>query len=576
MKNYSIIYLLIALLFAACKKDVVEFIPDEVETPAAVYVMTDLGGMITDEEQTPLANVTIQISTRNGLVETATDENGIFLIRDIEVQKDRLYVKAFSEGFFVGSKTIEVAGNAIENIEIRLLQKQLNYEFDSNIGGVITTNDGARVTFGPNVIADSNGNPYNGNVLVAMRWLNPTSADIFQIMPGNLIGEDSLGRAHVMATAGMIGVELFSNNFEKLNILEGQTATLEFPVPSSIANKVPSEIPLWSFDENKGVWILEGTAQYADNQYTATVSHFSFWNCDAIFPLINGQGKVVDANGNPIANALVKISIGGLNTRSGWTNSEGVFSGKLPANETIEIAVCDACGDPLGSATTITTSDMDLTIPDITVNGALNVTQIFGMVVDCEEAPVANGYVSITSGSIAQHVFLDGNGQFDNTFLFCDESELKLIAVDIDNEKTSPENIFQIAPMIDADTIEACDEFAEFISFTLDGGGTNTLYADPISVTGGFTLSEGLEFYYFPEGFSFAASNPDMEVNQSYPVTFMMIPGISDIVDYQVEVVLTELGNQGELMEGTFMGTFGDNTGAAHTINGSFKIIRDF
>lgn len=573
MKNYSIIYLVIVLLFAACKKDIDVFTPIKVDAPLAVFVMTDLGGKITNENNTPLANVAIEINTKNGLVTTTTDENGIFLTKDIEVRQDRLYVKAFSEGFFDGSKTIEVAGNAIENIEIKLLAKDFIGIINSNVGGVVETEGGAKVTFAPNTIMDSNGNLFNGNVQVAARWLNPASADIFHIMPGNLIGEDSLGREFVMATAGMMAVELFSDNFEKLNILEGKTAELQFPIPSTLSNVVPTDIPLWSFDETNGIWILEGEAQLINNQYIASVSHFSFWNCDALFPLINGQGKIVDTDGNAVANALVKITINGLNARSGWTNSEGVFSGKLPANATIEIAVCDACGDSIGNSTTVSTSDVDLTIPDITVNQTSTMTNIFGSVVDCEDLPVTNGYVSVTSGTIGQHVFLDDNGAFNNTFLYCDDSELSIVAVDIDNEKASPAAIFTIEPMIDAGVIEACDELEVFIAFNLDG--EDYLYADPINLTG-YLSADGLGLTDVSQGFSLFAAVSDITVDEMYQISFMMISGISQIVEYQISIELSELGNAGELMIGTFNGTFSDDTGAVHSIDGSFKVIRDF
>ena len=574
MKNYSIIILTIALLFAACKKDIDEFIPDPVPTPNAVYVMTDLGGKIMDENNTPLANIAIEINAKNGIVSAMTDENGIFLTRNIEVRQDRLYIKAMMNGFFDGSKTISVKGNAIENVEIKLLQKEFNHEFNSTVGGTITTNDGAKITFSSNTISDSNGNPYSGNVRIAARWLNPASADIFHIMPGNLVGEDSLGRAHVMATAGMMAVELLSDNFEKLNLLNGKTAELQFPVPTTLSNVVPSKIPLWSFDENKGIWILEGEAQLINNQYVATVTHFSFWNCDALFPVINGQGKVVDVNGNTVANALVKIEVNGLNTRSGWTNSEGIFSGKLPANETLEISVCDACGDPLGGSTTITTSDTDLTIADITVPTSSTVTNISGSVVDCDDMPVTNGYVSITSNTIGQYVFLDANGQFNNTFLYCDETLLNLVAIDIDNEKASSGDTFLIAPVIDPGIIKACDELPEFIIFYLDG--VEYAYINPIDVTGNFTLSEGLQLFNFPQGFSFFAGNADMQVGQSYPVSFLMLPGINGISEYMVDVQLSVLGVPGEAMIGSFGGTFLDNGGNEHSIDGTFKVIRDF
>ena len=291
MKNCHFLFIIIALLFAACKKDVDEFIPNPTPGVEINYIITNIGGKITDENNQPLAFVTIEVNGRNNIINTTTDENGIFLVRNIEVRKDRLYIKAQSEGFFDGSKTISVQENTIETIEIKLLEKGFNGEFNSDVGGEITTNDGAKVTFAPNTIGDSNGNPYSGSVHIAARWLNPTSADIFSIMPGNLIGEDSEGFEYVLATAGMMAVELWSPDNEKLNLLDGKTAELRFPIPSALSNVAPSKIPLWSFDEIQGIWVLEGEALRSGETYIATVTHFSFWNCDALFSVVNGTGN---------------------------------------------------------------------------------------------------------------------------------------------------------------------------------------------------------------------------------------------------------------------------------------------
>ena len=78
-----------------------------------------------------------------------------------------------------------------------------------------------------------------------------------------------------------------------------------------------------------------------------------------------------------------------------------------------------------------------------------------------------------------------------------------------------------------------------------------------------------------PEGFSLFAETTDPTVNTPIPVNFMMISSVGNIIDYQVNLNLSSYGDSGELMEGTIIGTFGDDTGATHTIDGSFKVIRD-
>ena len=67
-----------------------------------------------------------------------------------------------------------------------------------------------------------------------------------------------------------------------------------------------------------------------------------------------------------------------------------------------------------------------------------------------------------------------------------------------------------------------------------------------------------------------------MQVGQSYPVSFLMLPGINGISEYMVDVQLSVLGVPGEAMIGSFGGTFLDNGGNEHSIDGTFKVIRDF
>jgi len=148
-------------------------------------------------------------------------------------------------------------------------------------GGTIETNDGAKVTFGSNTIIDSNGNLYNGSVSVYAHWYDPTSEDLSLTMPGDLRATDALGNEVQLATFGMLAVELETPDGQPLNISEGNTAELTFPL-EELADGAPNEIPLWYLDEESGIWKEEGQATKVGNTYVGEVSHFSFWNCDGL------------------------------------------------------------------------------------------------------------------------------------------------------------------------------------------------------------------------------------------------------------------------------------------------------
>jgi len=55
-----------------------------------------------------------------------------------------------------------------------------------------------------------------------------------------------------------------------------------------------------------------------------------------------------------------------------------------------------------------------------------------------------------------------------------------------------------------------------------------------------------------------------------------MINSLGNLLNYQVDLTLTSFGNPGELMEGIISGSFDEDNGTTHSIDGSFKVIRDF
>ena len=119
-------------------------------------------------------------------------------------------------------------------------------------------NGGGTIVFAPNTIQKSDGTPYTGTVKVAAKWLDPSDPSTMAKMPGNLFGVNSRSEEVVLGTYGMIAVELESEAGESLNILSGNTAKVTTPVRTSMLNNAPNEIPLWSYNEEYGVWVEEG------------------------------------------------------------------------------------------------------------------------------------------------------------------------------------------------------------------------------------------------------------------------------------------------------------------------------
>ncbi|HML59186.1 MAG TPA: hypothetical protein PKA85_12505, partial [Ferruginibacter sp.] len=128
---------------------------------------------------------------------------------------------------------------------------------------------------------------------------------------------------------------------EKLQIANGKKSKLTFPLPATMSGSAPASIPLWYFDEDKGLWVEEGAATRVGNTYEGEVSHFSYWNCDIPANFVHFNVTVIDANGNPVPMAHVRIrsQSNPYNTRVGYTDSTGYTSGYIPANSDLVIEV---------------------------------------------------------------------------------------------------------------------------------------------------------------------------------------------------------------------------------------------
>jgi hypothetical protein len=240
---------------------------------------------------------------------------------------------------------------------------------------------------------------------------------------------------------------------------------------------------LWSLDDTTGLWKEEGTATRQGDEYVGSVSHFSFWNCDAPFAITQFTLTVKTQQGQPLANAEVVISSGTSDTTSisgsGITNAEGVVHGSIPANRSLQLKIYDKCHNLLhtkniGSLTTTT----DLGV--ITVNAAPVQVTFSGTVTNCTNAPLANGYVTLELEGIYYNIPVSG-GSFSKTFTRCSNAPVTatITPFDMVNNVSGPSvSVAVSGSTINAGKLSACGTAMDaYIKYTM--GGVDYLLAPP-------------------------------------------------------------------------------------------------
>jgi hypothetical protein len=307
-----------------------------------------------------------------------------------------------------------------------------------------------------------------------MTWIDPSASNLADIVMGDLRGVTTAGQERGLETYGMIGVELTSPSGQPLNVAAGKKADLTFPIPASLSGTAPATIDLWHFNESRARWMQEGTATRSGNMYQAQVSHFSFWNCDAPFPLIDLCMTLQSATGNqPLNNVAVTIRRPNNSSGYGRTDSSGQLCGKVPKNEALILSVLDQCGTVVYTRNIGPfTANTDLGVIQVTIPTPNQVT-ITGTVTDCSNNPVTNGAVLIYTGGAFAYTVPVTNGAFSHTILRCNGGTLNFNVLGVDYntlQQGVPYSGTATTGTANVGAIQACGTAAtEFIELLIDG-----------------------------------------------------------------------------------------------------------
>jgi hypothetical protein len=583
-KNLLYAASLILITVLACQKEVsVSNLPG---TSNATTISATISGRVVNENGLPIQGAIVKAGTTT----TQTNTNGEFNMNNATVVDKAAFVTVEKSGYFTGSRTFIAKANQKHFIEVELLPATNAGTVSAANGGTVTLSNTSAVTLPANaVVVKSTGAAYSGTVQVAMTWIDPTSNRLMRQMPGDLRGIDETSTEVGLQSFGMLGVELTGSAGEKLQIAVGKKATLNFPLPASIVSTAPATIALGSFNEATGLWKQEGTATKSGNSYTAEVSHFSFWNCDAPFPQVQFSATFTNQNGQPLQHAQVRIKRTTVNSfTSGFTDNAGLVSGIVPKNEPLilEVYTTSSCNTAIftqniGPFSTNT----NMGTVAVTVSGA-NTYTVTGTVVNCSSAPVTAGYVNVNLGNFTTYRAPVVNGSFTLTFPSCAATSQQVTYYAVDStssQQSTPVTATLTVGSNALGAITACGTSTQrFVNFTIDGVAYN-LTSPPDSTTArsqqgvtqvnGFKIGSGTSFTSINFGFNGTAIG-------SAPISFVFIqaPTLTDSTTVQTgafNVTVTEYGAVGAYIAGSFTGNLNGSGSTLHPVTCSFRVRRE-
>ena len=302
--------------------------------------MSALSGFVKDTDGYPLAGVTVTSGTES----TRTDSQGGFVLSKVNTKKGRTVVKFEKDGYNAIVRAAEnLDGDIWEVVMASTWSNSVTTDnYSSQYDRTIGIQNMAIGLQGEGYVKDANKTPFSGTVSSTVQYLSPDDKDFAEMMPGGDLAavrsaENGGGECQLISY-GMTKVDLTDyNTGEKLQLADGMPATLSFPVPEKFKDSTPDQIPLWSFNEETGLWEEEGIATYdAENDvYVGTVKHFSWVNLD--YPEVRVRLKITvkDEKGNLIPGIKVDIDA----QKNVTTSNKGVVSTYVPRNTKFYVTV---------------------------------------------------------------------------------------------------------------------------------------------------------------------------------------------------------------------------------------------
>ena len=468
--------LLIVLTMFSCRKDssdpttTTNIPPFEVVNSYTI----DVQGLVTTPDGNPVENAIIKVQNQ----EVVTTEAGSFYVKNLVAPESGLFLLADAEGYFKGGSTVYSHSNNKYTVNITLIPFDQLISFDTGSGLDYVSDDGAKLKIEPNSVVDENGSPYSGAVDTYLYWIDPSAADMPALSPGPLVGllDDEIQN---LRSYGMIGVEMYGSGGQALNIAEGKNASLSFPLPTAFISEAPGEIELWHFNENTGLWDIEGSATLVNGAYEASVPHFSWWNCD--IPTEYGQlcFNIVDESGRPLGNVDLELVSGEFGCASAFVDGTGVYCNLAPLGEELTLNLYSFCGEILISETIPPlSSGGSITVEIPLGSGTVTNLNISGNVSCGAAGPVTNGLVIMKLGNKPYLDYLDDQGNYSINFIACAQGpyEATVTAFDLDELTNGAEVVFVDDEDIVLD-IDGCNEDLGEQTMILSQGNTGQVYA---------------------------------------------------------------------------------------------------
>lgn len=438
--------------------------PDNVIT----NVISNVTGIVVDENGIGISDAEVRLGDET----VFSNNNGAYIFKNVIMDKHGVHISAYSNSHFFGSTYVYPISQKTVTSRITLMRLEEVQVFSSTDSVELIVGDLDEILgvlkFSANSFQTKEGDPYEGEVYVYARVLDPTNRSTVDLMPGALVGRNLSGDIGNLISYSMMGIEIYGVEDIPLELISGKTVEIEFPIMNSLVENGPDEIPLWFFDEEKGIWIEEGTATKiikpsGQNTYSGQVSHFTFWNCDVFEETTFIEGRIVDEAGDGLSNLNVRLTIQNQSISAyDYTDSEGFFKGRVPQGQVFDLEVLTSCGllteSSIGPFFTDTETIDEMVLPEEDIDSVF--VKASGILMDCNGNPIPLGKIQLMeNGEFVRFYNANVDGFISFTIdLDCYTGELSMFGYDRNNLLTTDTLYFGYQEFLELGDWVACSD----------------------------------------------------------------------------------------------------------------------
>ncbi len=539
-----------------------------------------ISGFITDDNGNPVQGATVVA----GGINTLSDYYGYFEIKNAAVLQQAATVTIQKQGYFKTVRTFFASTGKGAFFRVKLITKITAGSISGTTGGTINLSTGLSIVIPPNAVFFPNSSiPYTGTINVFAKLIKADDPDLNSLMPGDLRGIDSVNSVKLLTTYGMVAIELTEPNaVVVLQLAPGKKATLTIPIPATLQSEAPSSIPLWYFNESKGLWQEEGSAVKTGNFYTGQVSHFSFWNCDYPAPLVRFDCTVMGTNGQPVSNAFIRILLLS-NTRIrgyGFTDANGYLTGFIPANAQLRLEINPTTSCASQYIQDFTTGNNNISLGTFTFSVPMGLASISGKITDCSNNPLSNGYLVLIRNGQYYRINTNAGGNYSFNILLCgNNNNVTLVAVDpAANQQSAPFNYTLNAGNNSIPNLQACGFATNIFVHTVRNGVPYNWNNPPDTIRTYNPGNNNIGIMHFmdvtmtiPTQIIFSGTGIGVGTDQ----TLLSFQNMT-INNPPVLVHITEYGQVGQFISGNFSGSFTASNNTVYNTTCSFRMRRTY